>query len=248
MTSGVLVSVRDVGEARAALAGGAALIDVKEPARGALGRADDDVVAAVVSAVDGRAPVSAALGELTVEGVPPDCPGLSFVKWGLAGCARFDWRDRLERALARPGPPQTVVAAYADWQCAQAPSLADVVDFACGRPGSVLLIDTCCKDTAALSLGRKPTLLDWVSAGELAAICRRCRAAGVRTALAGSLDEASIRALLPARPTWFAVRGAACAGGERGAEVRRERVASLARLFGEGQHDGVSDHSTSVRS
>ena len=42
----LLVSVRDAAEAGNAVAGGAALIDVKEPARGALGRADDAIVAA----------------------------------------------------------------------------------------------------------------------------------------------------------------------------------------------------------
>jgi uncharacterized protein (UPF0264 family) len=60
----LLVSVRSAAEAAAALAGGAGLIDVKEPARGALGRADAAVIAAVVRAVGGRRPVSAALGEL----------------------------------------------------------------------------------------------------------------------------------------------------------------------------------------
>ena len=37
--SGLLVSVRNVEEALAALEGGASLIDVKEPSRGPLGRA-----------------------------------------------------------------------------------------------------------------------------------------------------------------------------------------------------------------
>src|SRR5947209_8028398 len=44
---GLLVSVRSAAEARAALDGGAALIDIKEPARGPLGRADDGVMAEV---------------------------------------------------------------------------------------------------------------------------------------------------------------------------------------------------------
>ena len=59
----LLVSVRSAAEAEAALAGGAALIDVKEPDRGALGRADDAVIADVVRAVAGRAPVSAAASQ-----------------------------------------------------------------------------------------------------------------------------------------------------------------------------------------
>ena len=60
----LLVSVRSAEEAEAALHGGAALIDVKEPRRGALGRASDGILADVVRTVAGRRPVSAALGEL----------------------------------------------------------------------------------------------------------------------------------------------------------------------------------------
>lgn len=227
---GLLVSVRDVAEARAALAGGAAIIDVKEPARGALGRADDETIGEIVRAVNGRRPVSAALGELTEELPRPACAGLAFVKRGLAGCATLNWRERLTRELAISGTTRAVTAAYADWQCAQAPSVDEVQEFACRRPGNVLLIDTHCKDAASLSLGRKPALLDWLSVDEIATICERCRAAGVRVALAGSLDAAAIETLLPARPTWFAVRGAACDGGTRDGTVDAQRVAALAKL------------------
>lgn len=60
----LLVSVRSAAEAEAALAGGADLIDIKEPTRGSLGRADDRVIADILRQVAGRRPVSAALGEL----------------------------------------------------------------------------------------------------------------------------------------------------------------------------------------
>jgi uncharacterized protein (UPF0264 family) len=60
----LLVSVRDVAEAEAALAGGADIIDIKEPRRGALGMADAAMIAEIVACVDRRVPVSAALGEL----------------------------------------------------------------------------------------------------------------------------------------------------------------------------------------
>src|SRR5688500_12679056 len=96
----LLVSVRSVAEALAALEGGAALIDIKEPARGSLGRADAGVIAAVVAAVKRLRPVSAALGEW-VDGIGamPNAD-LTYVKWGLAGCrGRTDWRA----ALARDG-------------------------------------------------------------------------------------------------------------------------------------------------
>lgn len=143
--SGLLVSVRNAQEAELAVAGGAALIDVKEPAHGALGRAADATIEAVIRAVAGRRPVSAALGELIDDTALPRCSGLSFVKWGLAGAARLDWRSELMRRSQLPGP-RMVVAAYADWECAQAPPVADVTAFAWERPGSVLLVDTHCKD------------------------------------------------------------------------------------------------------
>jgi uncharacterized protein (UPF0264 family) len=65
----LLVSVRSAAEAEAALEGGADVIDVKEPSRGSLGRADDDVIAEVVSTVAGRRTVTAAMGELVDGGV-----------------------------------------------------------------------------------------------------------------------------------------------------------------------------------
>ena len=43
----LLVSVRSLGEAQAALVAGAAVIDVKEPLRGSLGRADDATISAL---------------------------------------------------------------------------------------------------------------------------------------------------------------------------------------------------------
>src|SRR5690242_18461623 len=64
----LLVSVRSAAEAQAALTGGASLIDVKEPARGSLGRADAATLTDVLRMVAGRRPVSAALGELPKEG------------------------------------------------------------------------------------------------------------------------------------------------------------------------------------
>src|SRR5262249_38398523 len=144
-----LVSVRSADEAEAALAGGAALIDVKEPSQGPLGRAPADALAAVLDAVAGRAPVSAALGELR-DGLPAELQlGLRYCKAGLAGLARRDWRAALTRASAWAltwGGCELVVAAYADWRLAEAPPLEEVCAHARRRPGGVLLLDTWLKE------------------------------------------------------------------------------------------------------
>ena len=56
-------------------------------------------VGAIIRVVADRCPVSVAHGELLEEGAFQDHSGLSYVKWGLAGCAgQADWQDRLRVA------------------------------------------------------------------------------------------------------------------------------------------------------
>ena len=225
---GLLVSVRSAAEAEEALAGGADLIDVKEPSRGALGRADDGVVAEVLARVAGRRPVSAALGELTeFLGTAP--AGCAYVKWGLAGMTR-GWQSRLESAFATLPAGRGVVVGYADWQCAQAPPLHEVAAYACRRPGAVLLVDTHCKDLD--QHGRRASLLDWVSLAELAGVVKQVHGAGGRVALAGSLSATELVEVAALRPDWVAVRGAACLDNDRQARVCRERVRRLKASLG----------------
>jgi uncharacterized protein (UPF0264 family) len=219
----LLVSVRSVAEAEAALAGGAALIDVKEPARGALGRADPATVAAVVRFVAGRRPVSAALGEL-LDAEHPLTGGLSFVKWGLAGYGRRpDWSRDLARAMVRvrqwEDTCQVVPVAYADWHRADAPPPAEVAAFAREHSCGAYLLDTWGKDGT--------TLLDWLTVAEVSTLCRL---AGRRVALAGSLGPPELADLRAVLPTWFAVRGAACRGGRQGT-VDRDQVRRLVELL-----------------
>jgi len=52
--------------------------------------------------------------------------------------------------------------------------------------------------------------------------------------LAGSLDRRQIEQLLPTRPDWFAVRGAACGGDGRTGTIDEGRVRELARLIAAG--------------
>jgi uncharacterized protein (UPF0264 family) len=228
----LLVSVRSAAEAEAALAGGAALIDVKEPTRGALGRADDAVIDDVVRAVAGRAPVSAALGELETalwEPFPSALESLAFVKWGAAGYRGNEqaWAVELHLELGKlreaAASCRPVAAAYADWRRAKAPPPDEVCAFACRWEVGAFLIDTWGKDGS--------TLLSWLSEHEAQRLCERAQAAGVRVALAGALGVAEIRRLLPARPDWFAVRTAVCQGRRRNTVVEEGKVRQLAQLL-----------------
>ncbi len=236
----LLVSVRSAIEAEAALAGGASIIDVKEPARGPLGRADGSVWREVRRSVPASIPVSVALGELhewTEPGhveIPVDpWAGIAFRKLGLsdAGANWIDrWRELRDRLAAtaegRPGStvlgPSWVAVVYIDWERAQAPDPDTVIQAAVEiEDCSGVLFDT------------------WHKSGQQGVDRRwerrfaRVHESGRFLALAGSLDIEAIRRLGHLEPEIFAVRGAACRGGDRRAGIDPERVARLVEAAGE---------------
>jgi uncharacterized protein (UPF0264 family) len=214
---GLLVSVRSAEEARAALAGGADLIDVKEPSRGPLGRADDKVIRAIIDEVGGRVPVSVAMGEWADGSQSLEPNNVSYIKWGLARMANVT-DPGIFRAARAPRKPEPVLVAYADHERAESPLPAWLADKAREYRFSAFLIDTAVKDGSSL--------LDWIEPATLARIRFQLADAGVRIAFAGSLDVESIRRLLPLTPDWFAVRGAACVGGREGS-ISAERVRAI---------------------
>jgi len=217
----LLVSVRSAVEARAAVEGGAAIIDVKEPDRGPLGRADAAVWAAVRAAVPPSIPLSVALGELAEwgegAGATTGLEGVSYCKLGLAA-AGPDWVDSWAGVRRRFGAGVSWVAvAYADWRHAGAPDPDAVLDAALAAGGCAgVLVDTWDKSRGC------PVDLSWAGWFD------RARRGGRMTALAGRLDAESIDRLAPLRPDVVAVRGAACLGGDRRADVDPRRVAALA--------------------
>src|SRR5262249_14282638 len=147
------------------------------------------------------------------------------VKWGLAGAVGIPWRARLIEQVQRlPSATTGVVAAYADAGRAGGAPLDEVADFACSQPwpGCVLLMDTF--DKTEGKRGQRRTLLDWLSLTRLGELCQRCRQAGIRIALAGSLGLEELRCLRPLRPDWLAVRGAACERHDRRRGISAERV------------------------
>jgi uncharacterized protein (UPF0264 family) len=226
---GLLVSVRDANEALAALDGGADVIDVKEPSRGPLGPADAATIGAVVQAVAGRAPVTAAAGELVdIGSAGPSwfkmLKGVSLFKIGLAGCAlQSDWRERWKlnveswRDQVRP-----VAVVYADWRAAQAIEPRTVLDAAVEFGCAALLIDTWDKS--------RGDLFDHWPGNELAAFVEFAQQSGRIVALAGSLSALSFREAAAIGPDIVAVRGAACDGGRTG-RVSRRLVAALREVL-----------------
>ena len=225
---GLLVSVRSAREAEDALAGGADVIDVKEPSRGSLGAADNATIVAVVRKVNGRAPITVAGGELlelggegTKKDAIPEPPlGGKLFKLGLAGCDVWgnwisNWRDRVA-TMGRSARPVAVV--YADWRAAKAPPPKEVLNAAVEIGCPALLIDTGDKSAGGL-------FTHW-PADDLIPFLERVRDRGLISVLAGSLAGEAFTAAAQLRPDLVAVRGAACEGNREGV-VSSDRVRRL---------------------
>lgn len=218
----LLVSVRNADEAGVALEAGADLIDVKEPSRGPLGMAHHEAVAAVLEVVNGRVPVSAALGEwsesvLTAAHWHLELP-LTYVKWGLAGYKGGPgWgEDLLQTRRDVPAPIEVVATAYADWEKADSVPPAEAVKFAKRFRYRAFLLDTFHKD------GR--SLFDHLDYAEVAELIESLQKSGILVALGGSLKPEQVKLLGHVAPDYYAVRGSVCVGGKRDSELDPLRV------------------------
>lgn len=226
----LLVSAISAAEARAALRGGADIVDVKDPGEGALGAPAPRVLDEIVAAVAESAPVSVAIGDL------PDLPhtaalaaraaalaGADYVKLGLRGVRAPTAAERLTAAVAdavsevRGGEVRVIAAAYADAAALDPPAfdphgLPELVTRT-GIAGA--LVDTCVKD------GRG--LYGWLSEAELAELVARTRAAGASFAVAGQLRHGD---LCRVAADIVGVRSAVCRGGDRSNALDADLVAA----------------------
>jgi len=228
----LLVSVVDAGEARVAAASGADIIDVKDPSRGALGEAAPAVVRAVRDATPLHLPVSAALGDgpfvpeaAAALAADSAASGAAFVKLGLRETSFASAAASLQAVRARlPDTVHLVVAGFADFARAGAPSPLALPELAAAVGAQGCLLDTAVKD------GRG--LFHWLDDEQLAAFVAACRVRGLLSALAGSLRAEDVARLASIGPDLVGVRGAACVGDRVGGRVDAERVRALVRARG----------------
>jgi uncharacterized protein (UPF0264 family) len=225
----LLVSVVAPDEVAAALAGGADIVDVKNPGEGPLGAATPAVLAAVRARVIVPVTLSAALGDAPLPGTlalaaagAVAC-GADYVKLGLRGCDGPDAAVALlaavRAAAQRVDPNVRVVAvAYADAERVGGlpPHELPAVARRAGAHG--VMIDTAVKD------GR--STLDLLGEPGVAAFAASARGLGLSVALAGGLRLADLPRLARLGVDVVGVRGAACVGG-RGGTVSATRVCQL---------------------
>lgn len=223
----LLVSVANSIEARHAVAGGADLIDAKDPLIGALGPVSLHTLRQIHGAVSGRRAVTAAIGDASNEqaiertACEYGATGVTFVKVGFAGISEPARVERLMNAAARgvraSGTGSLVAVAYADDVATSVDRVA-LLDLAVRAGAAGILLDTADK------LG--PGLLQLLSPKALTAWVATAHGCGLTVALAGKLTSDDLSQVLDTGADIAGVRGAACASG-RASRVVKENVRAL---------------------
>jgi len=238
----LLVSVRSAAEAAAAIAGGADIVDAKEPHAGALGAVSIEVLREIAAAVDRDVPVSAAIGdavdEATVERSASAfaAAGAWFVKVGFNGVNSEARVAALASAAVRgagngsAGRCGVVLAGYADADPEANVSAAALVEIAARAGARGVLLDTAHKQGLGLR-----ALID---RDALAAFVECAHAFGLFAALAGSLTPDDLPFVQEVGADIAGVRGAACDGGRTG-RVTAARVRALRNHEDTKTHEGT---------
>ncbi len=234
-TPWLLVSVRDVKEAEAALAGGCDILDLKEPKNGPLGMVPVGNITKVVDAIRKKSktlPISVAVGELSdwenLKKIPKLPAGVTYVKVGTAKVGKdANWPDhwKLVRKQFEANANtkfRWVAVAYADWRAAGAPSPTAIVDAVLEESNSKaggcvgVLFDTWAKQ------GR--SLWEWISRADLRRHAEALHQGGRLVALAGGLGCDKLDGLSLLEPDIVGIRSAACKDGLRNGVVVKESV------------------------
>jgi dihydroneopterin aldolase len=218
----MLASVLNAEEAEIAMTLGADIIDLKDPRRGSLGAVPIEVAREVVAQVAGRCGISAALGD-----PPYEASDLSARVQALAeadvGTVKMavdrSTSARLGQSIRSVAPNVALVGMmFAD----QGPDLTLLSELsALGFKGAML-------DTWDKSRGR---LLSHLDLARLEQFCLNCRAMGLMSGLAGSLEAPDVPRLLLVRPDVLGFRTALCRQNDRVASIDPQAVSVIRDLI-----------------
>ena len=213
----LLVSVRNLTEAKIAKAANVDIIDIKEPLNGSLGAASLNVISTIAKALP-DASISAALGEIGEyeqllgadnASLPFEKGLLTYAKCGLANSIDSrrsqEWKSRAKTAWKKIATfANPVAVAYADFEAAKCPEPVAILEQAIACNVNVLLIDTFLKDGH--------TSLDHIKPNALLQIINLANRFGVKTVIAGSITKPNLSQLAELEIDCVAVRGAVCSG------------------------------------
>jgi uncharacterized protein (UPF0264 family) len=231
----LLISSADAEEALEAIAGGADIIDVKNPKEGALGASFPWTIKRVTEIAAEKVEVSCTLGDLpnlpgsvSLAALGAAVTGVDYVKVGLGAVKnKEDAVYLLENAVKAvkdyDSAIKVVAVGYGDAERVGSLSPLLVPEIADKANVDVAMIDTAVKN------GRN--LFTFLTNDQISRIVRDAHDRGLQAALAGSLRKEQITSAYTLKADIIGLRGAACTNGDRvNGRVTRETVRELASI------------------
>lgn len=220
----MLASVTSVQEALIALGAGVDIIDLKNPAEGALGALPLAVIREIVAAIDGRKVISATIGDLAMEPellmrstAHTEISGVDIIKLGFFGAANHRQCIKALQPLIAKGL-RVVAVLFAD----QNPDFGLLPELEkagfCG-----VMLDTANKDGGSL--------LDHLLLDDLLAFVKLARSYRLQSGLAGSLRLEHVPTLAALSPSYLGFRGAICANLQRNSPISKFKAIEIKELL-----------------
>jgi uncharacterized protein (UPF0264 family) len=232
----LLISPQNAKEAAQAIAGGADIIDVKNPREGPLGASFPWVIKEIKKILPKGVELSCTLGEapgllgsIALAAYGGASLGVDYVKAGLSGIKTLqeatELLEDIVKAAKQCNPKVKVVAAgYADYQRANSIEPSLVVQAAVKAKADLVMLDTAVKD------GKN--LFDFQSLQQLRVFIDSAHQQGLGTALAGSLRAQDLPVILKLGADFAGLRGAACSNNNRNTgKITSERVKALVEII-----------------
>lgn len=222
--TGMLASVNSLAEALLVLSADVDIIDLKQPALGALGALDIAAVKQIVAGIDGRCPVSATIGDLPMQPDPVFNAvkamaetGVDYIKIGFF--PGDDWQGTVKKLSALTGQNRALIAVlFADTQ--PDPGIMSLLKDA-GFTG--VMLDTMNK--------QKGSLTQLMAKMEISQFVTQAKALQLLCGLAGSLRLEDIPELMPYKADYLGFRGALCQEHNRVGELNKQAVMQVNRAI-----------------
>lgn len=215
----LLISPINEAEAKQAIAGGADIIDIKNPLEGALGANYPWVIKNIKQSIPQPLEVSCAIGDapnlpgtISLAAYGAASLGVDYIKVGLFGVKTVEEAvfllKQVVKASKECNPAVKVVAAgYADAEKIGTINPSLIPEIAHQASADVAMLDTATKDGT--------NLFTYQTKEQLKAFVNKAHSLGLQAALAGSLRKQDLATVYGLGADIAGLRGAACTGSDR---------------------------------
>jgi uncharacterized protein (UPF0264 family) len=231
--TGMLASVNCIEEALQALNANVDIIDLKQPALGALGALETDLVKAIVKEINGRCPVSATVGDLPMQPEPVyravqamAATGVDYVKIGFFPGG--DWQKTIEKLSSLTPATNLIAVLFADTQ----PDLS-AIDLLKAAGFKGVMLDTMDKSRGSLTQVMTKT--------DIARFTGLAKDRALLCGLAGSLRLDDVAELMPYQPDYLGFRGALCVDHHRTAQLNGSSIMQIKQAVEHHQHAVIEE-------